>query len=145
MIDKYNIPFSNIQAIKDGQHYITEKGEKILNKKLTLDAHLPRSYAYCSDTLFSSSLVNYIENVDLLYYDATFHSDLSKRAKSTFHSTCKEAGILAKEANVKKLLLGHFSPRYKELNVLKLDAQSLFKNTLIVNEGGIYKIKKTFK
>jgi len=143
-IEKYNIPYSSIKSIKDGLDYVTEKGDVINNNLLTVDSHIPRAYAYCSDTQFSSSLVNYIKNVDVLYHEATFHSDLSKRAKSTFHSTAQEAGIVAKEANVKKLLLGHFSSRYKDLNILKQDAQTVFNNVELSIEGEVFRIKKKY-
>jgi len=144
MVTKYNISYPDIISIKSGSDYVNQKGEIIKNSVLTKDSHIPRSYAYCSDTKFFAALVNYIQNVDLLYHEATFHSSLSKRSKSTFHSTAKEAGFLAAKGNVKKLLLGHFSSRYKDLNVLKEDAETEFNNVLLSCEGETLKIKKYY-
>ena len=145
VINQYDMSFSDIKSIKLGMDFITKHNKVIPNDLLTQNSYKPRSYVYCSDTMYFDKLVDYVKDVDLLYHESTFHSEMSKKARTTFHSTAKDAGRVAFEGNVKQLLLGHFSPRYKELNVLKLDAQSLFKNTLIVNEGAIYKIKKTFK
>ena len=144
MIDKYNIPFSNIQAIKDGQHYITEKGEKILNKKLTLDSHLPRSYAYCSDTKYFTKLSEYVSGVDILYHESTFHSDLNEKAIVTFHSTAQNAAEVARDSKVKKLIIGHFSSRYKNLDILKKDAEKIFKNVDLAEEGKVWQINKKY-
>ena len=123
MIDKYNIPFDCITSIKLGENYITDKGETISNNKLTSESYIPRSYAYCSDTRYFKTLTNYIKDVDLLYHEATFHSNLSDKAKLTFHSTSKDAAQVAYNGNVKKLLIGHFSSRYKNTDLLKQDSE----------------------
>ena len=144
MIDKFNIPFSEINSIKSGSDFITEDGQLIENNKITKDSYLPRSYAYCSDTYYFKSLVNYIKNVDLLYHESTFHSSLSDLAKSTFHSTSQDAAKIAKDGNVKELILGHFSSRYKKLNILKKDAESIFKNVHLAVQGKTWMIKKIY-
>ena len=113
------------------------------NNVLTIDSYKPRSYAYCSDTQYFKKLANYIKDVDLLYHEATFHSSLSDKAKSTFHSTSKDAGKVASQANVKRLLIGHFSSRYKDLDVLKKDAKKIFTNVDIAIEGKVFIIKKS--
>ena len=144
MIDKFNIPFSDINSIKSGKNYVTDKGKTINNNKLTRESYIPRSYAYCSDTYYFDSLINYIKNVDLLYHEATFHSNLSNKAKLTFHSTSQDAAKVALNGNVKELIIGHFSSRYKKLDVLKKDAQKIFKNVHIAIEGKVWKIKKRY-
>ena len=144
MIDKYSISFNDISSIKSGSNYITNQGELIENNMLTIDSHLPRSYAYCSDTKYFSSLINYVKEVDLLYHEATFHSDFSDKAKITFHSTSQDAAIVALNANVKKLIIGHFSSRYKDLSILKHDAEKIFQNVDLAIEGKIWKIKKRY-
>ena len=145
MIEKYSIPFNSINDIKSGSDYITNKGELIKNNVLTTSSYAPRSYAYCSDTLFFPSLVNHVKEVDLLYHEATFHSDLSSKAKSTFHSTAQDAANVALKGNVKKLLIGHFSSRYKDLSVLKIDAAKIFNNVDLAIEGEKFKIRKYIK
>ena len=143
MIDKYSIPVQAINQIKLGSNYLTTDNKLIDNNVLTIDSYKPRSYAYCSDTQYFKKLANYIKDVDLLYHEATFHSSLSDKAKSTFHSTSKDAGKVASQANVKRLLIGHFSSRYKDLDVLKKDAKKIFTNVDIAVEGKVFKIKKS--
>ena len=145
MIEKYSIPLKSINDIKSGADYLTHENELIKNTLLTTSSYSPRSYAYRSDTQYFSSLVNYIEEVDLLYHEATFHSNLSNKAKSTFHSTSQDAAKVAFEGNVKKLLIGHFSSRYKDLDILKKDAAKIFSNVELAIEGKKFKIKKHIK
>jgi len=145
MIDKFNIPFSEIKYIKSGSDFINDRGQVIVNSRLTKDSYKPRSYAYCSDTYYFQSIVNYISNVDLLYHEATFHSSLSDVAKSTFHSTSADAARVAKQGDVGELIIGHFSSRYKNLDLLKKDAESIFKNVHLAVEGKTWKIKKKIK
>ena len=142
VINKHNIPFDLINSIKLGQDFTTNNGELIPNKKLTISSHVPRSYAYCSDTKYFEKLSDYVRNVDILYHESTFHSLLSNRANSTFHSTSQDAANVALKGNVKKLLLGHFSSRYRDLDLLKHDAERIFKNVDIAIEGKTWKIKK---
>ena len=144
MIDKYDIPFSDISSIKLGSNYITKTGEEIHNNQLTMDSHIPRSYAYCSDTKYFKKLSDYVKNVDILYHESTFHSDLNDKAVSTFHSTSKNAAQVALDANAKKLIIGHFSSRYKDLSVLQKDAQNIFNNVNLAEEGRQWKIAKKY-
>ena len=141
-IDEYDIPYSLIKSIKAGSDYLTTDGKLIENRCLTIDSHIPRSYAYCSDTKYFNDLITYVKDVDLLYHEATFHSSLASRAKATFHSTAEQAGFLASQANVNQLILGHFSSRYKNLDILKEDAQQCFSNVALALEGVVFKIIK---
>ena len=144
MIDKYDVAFSDINSIKSGDNYITKTGEEINNNQLTIDSHIPRSYAYCSDTKYFKKLSDYVKNVDILYHESTFHSDLNDKAVSTFHSTSKDAAQVALDADVKKLIIGHFSSRYKDLTILQKDAKSIFTNVDLAEEGKQWKIKKRY-
>jgi ribonuclease Z len=99
-----------------------------------------KTYAYCSDTLYDTSLIPAIQNADLLYHEATFMEDLMQRAKDTFHSTAIEAGRMALHSNAGKLIIGHFSSRYKVLEPLLLEAKSIFENTFLAIEGHTYEI-----
>ena len=135
MIDFYKIPISKIELIKQGADFVTEEGEVIPNKILTRPAEPAKRYAYCSDTAFFPKMVPYIEGVDLLYHEATFLEADSARAYETFHSTTKQAASIARDAQVKKLLIGHYSARYIDLLPLEKEARSIFHNTLLANEG----------
>lgn len=135
MIDFYKIPISKIELIKQGADFVTEEGEVIPNKILTRPAEPTKRYAYCSDTAFFPKIVPYIEGVDLLYHEATFLEADSARAYETFHSTTKQAASIARDAQVKKLLIGHYSARYIDLLPLEKEARSIFHNTLLANEG----------
>ena len=108
-IVKYNIPVVDREAIKNGGDFCSEDGVVVPNMELTLPALPPRSYAYCSDTAYLESVVNDVTGVDLLYHEATFMDAHIERAKETYHSTAKQAATIADKANVKKLVLGHFS------------------------------------
>lgn len=135
MIDFYKIPISKIELIKQGADFVTEEGEVIPNKILTRPAEPAKRYAYCSDTAFFPKIVPYIEGVDLLYHETTFLEADSARAYETFHSTTKQAASIARDAQVKKLLIGHYSARYIDLLPLEKEARSIFHNTLLANEG----------
>lgn len=135
MIKFYNIPLKKLQYIKKGGDFVTEDGTIIANSRLTKPAEAPKSYAYCSDTAYSEQIVPIIEGVDLLYHEATFANNEAKRAKETGHSTAAQAATIAQMANVKKLMLGHFSARYPDNSMLLNEAKAIFPNTILANEG----------
>ena len=137
-IEQYNIPVQEIPHIKVGKDFISAEGKKILNAELTTDPLPPRSYAYCSDTLYNESYIEQIKNVDMLYHEATFGSEMAERAKETHHCTAKEAGMIAQKANVKKLIIGHYSARYRDLAPLLAEAKEVFQNTVLAVEGEKY-------
>ncbi len=135
MIEFYKIPFYKIREIKEGANYITDDGKVINNELLTTPATPPRKYAYCSDTAYNPDIIPYIEGVDVLYHEATFEEADLARAKKTYHSTARQAAEIAKQANVKKLVIGHFSSRYRILDNLINEAKSVFDNTELAFEG----------
>ncbi len=135
MIDFFQIPISEIKNIKNGADFVCENGKVIKNRQLTFPSLPPRKYAYCSDTAFFPDVVPYIQGVDLLYHEATFMQQDVARAHETFHSTAKEAAQIAQLANVKKLVIGHFSSRYKDLQPLLAEAKEIFENTELAFEG----------
>ena len=136
----YNIPIYQRQSIKDGADYITPEGVVIPNARLTKDADPSRSYAYCSDTRPCPNICEYLKDVDLLYHEATFAESEKERAKTTHHSTAKEAAEIAQKAGVKKLLIGHFSSRYESEEQLQNEAREIFPNCTCANEGMIFNI-----
>jgi len=141
MIEKYNIPISKRQGIKRGDSFITETGDIVPNSELVISAPEPKTFAYCSDTSYNEGILTQIRNVDLLYHEATFGGELRKLAKETMHSTASEAARLASKASVKKLVIGHFSSRYKDLTPLLAEAQKVFNNTFIAEDGKIFTVE----
>jgi len=135
MIDFYKIPLKGIPGIKSGADFVTVDGETIPNDRLTMPATPSRSYAFCSDTAYSENLIPMIQGVDLLYHEATFSESEIDRAKSTMHSTASQAGRVALAANVKKLMIGHFSARYVNEKALLSEAKEVFSNTILADEG----------
>ncbi len=139
-IKKYSIAKTDFKLLKQGLDVLDKDGRKVKNSAVTTKGKTPRSYAFCSDTMYHVPLVKAIKNVDLLYHEATFlHEDL-QRAKETTHSTALQAAQIAKKANAKKLLLGHFSSRYIDLSVLENEAKTVFENVELAIEGGVFKV-----
>ena len=139
-IKKYNIPIKEIKNIKKGADFVAENGDIIKNEKLVNPPPKPRSFAFCSDTMYTESFVEIIKDVDLLYHEATFAETDKKLAKDTFHSTGKEAAQIAKLANAKKLLIGHFSARYKKPEIILEEAREVFEKTYAVKDGDTYTV-----
>jgi ribonuclease Z len=139
-LQRYNVPVSVYQQLKNGQDYITEEGKVIANSILTVEPRKPRSYAFCSDTSYTETILPFVKEVDLLYHEATFLSDKEERAKETFHSTAAQAATIAKKANVARLIIGHFSARYKNLYPLLDEAKEVFPDTTLAMEGDVFSI-----
>ncbi len=134
-LEKLNVSFSEIHKLKLGYDATDNNGNILSNEELTIAPPPPRSFAYCSDTRFFESLANDIKDVDLLYHESTFLEDKIDRAAKTFHSTAKQAAEMANLSNAKKLLLGHFSARYTELNEFLIEAKPIFNNVELAIEG----------
>jgi ribonuclease Z len=122
--------------LKFGEDIKDDHGNILVhNRDVTTDPKRSRSYAFCSDTKYKEDILPYIQDVDLLYHEATFLHELVDRAAYTHHSTAKQAATLALKANVKRLLLGHFSARYKDLTPVLEEAKAVFPNTMLATEG----------
>lgn len=134
MIDFYNVPVSKIGKIKLGEDFITDEGKTILNETFTLPPTPTLKFAFCSDTAYSESIIPIIRDADLLYHEATFAESELVRARQTMHSTARQAAEIAKKANVKKLILGHFSARYISKNILLKEAKEVFENTELADD-----------
>ena len=135
MIDFLEIPHFAINDIKAGGGWTTADGVFYPHERLVTPAEPPRSYAYCSDTRFVPELAETLRGVDLLFHEATFAETDAARAAETMHSTAQQAATLAKMAEVRRLLIGHFSARYEDESVLLKEAQSIFADTLLAREG----------
>ena len=136
-LEEYKIPISERQRIKEGGDFITSDGKLILHSELTTYRFKARSFAFCSDTRFDLSYIESVRNVDLLYHEATFADDNQELARTTFHSTGKDAATIALRAQVGKLLIGHFSARYKDNSPILEEALKVFPETRALAEGDV--------
>ncbi len=139
-IDELNIPADQIPNIKKGGSFTDRRGKVHLSEELTSDAERPKTYVYCSDTICNWKYLDYIGEADTLYHEATFLHDMLARAEETFHSTALQAAEVALKSNARKLLIGHFSARYRELEPLLEEAKTLFPNTFLAIEGMTFEI-----
>lgn len=137
-----DLTFEEIKMLKDGEDIINADGSvKYKNENYTTPSLKSCSYAFCSDTLFNESIIDIVKNVDLLYHEATFLDELLPRATQTNHSTTKQAALIAKKAKVGKLIIGHYSSRYKELETHLAEAREVFMNSYLAIEGETHKIR----
>lgn len=136
----YNIPAYLRTAIKEGADFTTTEGKTIPNNQLTREPDPSRSYAYCSDTKPCPAICKQIEGADLLYHEATFAESEKGRARQTFHSTAREAAEIAMRANVKRLIIGHYSSRYEDESVLLSEAMEVFPNSCCSDEGMVFNV-----
>jgi ribonuclease Z len=139
-MDKYGLSTADIHALRSGGDVKNKEGKKIKNSLVTNDPPLPRSYAYCSDTVFTPAIAKYFKGVDVLYHESTFLDDNLERAKKTFHTTARQAAEIAKLCGAGKLLLGHFSTRYPKLDEFEVQAKTVFENSEICVDGKKVKI-----
>ncbi len=139
-IQQYAIPFEVINDIKNGADFTDENGRLIANDELTIAPPKPRSYAYCSDTIYTESYLEQINGIDLLYHEATFSEEHAERANETFHSTARQAASIAKAAKVERLIIGHFSARYADLSILLEQSRTVFPETYLAEEGNTFAI-----
>lgn len=140
MIDFYQIPTSQINNIKAGADWTTADGEVVANSRLVEAAEAPRSYAYCSDTRYIPTLHERIKGVTALYHESTYGEDNLQRAEKYFHSTARQAAMVARDAQAGQLLLGHFSSRYEDENVLLQEAKAVFENTYLCDEQKVFEL-----
>lgn len=135
MVSFWKIPIKDLHGIKEGNDWTAPDGQVVKNSMLTKHAKPSRSYAYCSDTAYTEKNIERLHGVDLLFHEATFAEDALPRAKQTMHSTAKQAAQVAKLAQVKQLMIGHFSARYEHDELLQEEAKTVFENTILAKEG----------
>ncbi|KRD12491.1 ribonuclease Z [Flavobacterium sp. Root901] len=134
-VQQYGIHVAYYQKIKNGGNITLDDGSVIENEKLTFDPVPPMSYAFCSDTVYNEDIIPIIKDVDVLYHEATFLNSEAALAQKTLHSTAKEAATIALKANVKHLILGHYSTRYDGIEPFKTEALEVFPNVLLGDDG----------
>ncbi|MGB5228499.1 MAG: ribonuclease Z [Eudoraea sp.] len=137
---KYKIDKAYFRTIKQGKDIKQNDGSVIANSELSLDPIPPKHYAYCSDTGFNRKLIPLLKDVNLLYHEATFLESEAHLAKKTKHTTAMQAATIAKEANVLRLILGHFSTRYKSILPFKEEAITVFNNVDLADDGKTFEI-----
>ena len=135
MVDFYKVPVYELNRIKNGADFVTPEGEVIPNHRLTRPSAPARKYAYCSDTIYRPEIVDQIKGVDLLFHEATFAQTEQARAKETYHTTAAQAAQMALNAEVKQLVIGHFSARYEDETVLLNEAAAIFPQTILAREN----------
>ncbi|CAH0995227.1 Ribonuclease BN [Emticicia aquatica] len=136
-----NFPIPYLKMLKDGLDIFDElSGITYLNKDFTIEGGSSKSFAYCSDTAYNELKISQLSNIDAIYHEATFTESELKRAEQTNHSTAQQAATIAQKINAKKLIIGHYSSRYKSLELHIKEAQSVFENTFLAEEGKIFKI-----
>ena len=140
-IERYGLSIAQIAAAKRGEDIVLDSGETLRNADLTYLPYQPAAYAYCSDTNYSARLAGMVEGVDLLYHEATYAADARRIAKERGHSTTADAATVAAKASAKRLIIGHFSSRYKDLQPLLEEARAIFPATDIAREGETFTIE----
>ncbi len=134
-IQKYEIDICYYQNIKNDKNITLENGTVINNSQLTFDPEPPKSYAFCSDTIYNEKIIPIIQNVDVLYHESTFLDSEEGLAEKTMHSTARQAAKIAQKANVKYLILGHYSTRYDDIDVFRKEAETVFSNILLAEDS----------
>jgi ribonuclease Z len=137
---EHEIPSSFFDKLKMGEDYINKQGLLIKNDWVTFPSAPPKTYAYGADTVYNEALAEKVKGVDLLYHETTYLKDLEERAIKRFHCTTTQAATIAKIANVRKLIIGHFSSKYEVLDEFEKEARAIFPNTDLAIEGVTYNV-----
>ena len=137
---EFDIPVAFYDKLKAGEDYVKKNGELIRNEWVTEDGPPGKTYVYCADTKYDESIIPHIKDADLIYHETTYLDALQQRAIDRFHSTTKQAALIAKKANVRKLLIGHFSSKYDTLEEFETEAREVFLSTELAIEGVTYKV-----
>ena len=134
-VERNKIDTCYYNKIKGGGDITLDDGRIIPNSELTFDPAPPKKYAFCSDTIYDEGIVPLINGIDVLYHESTFLESEAHLCERTMHSTAKQAANIALKAGVKKLILGHFSTRYNDINVFREEAGSIFPDVELADDG----------
>lgn len=139
-VKNYEVPVEFFKQLQQGEDFVTAGGTIISNEELTNSSSDPKSYAFCGDTVYFEDIIAKIRKVDILYHETTFLNELKNKASERFHSTTIEAGTIALKAGVGKLIIGHFSSRYEDLEPFRQECRTIFPETELAREGVCFKI-----
>ena len=137
---EYGVPTYFFDRLKAGEDYERKDGFVVKNEWVTDTGPKEKTYAYCADTLYTESFVEFIRDADMLYHECTYLDESAEKATLRYHSTARQAGLIARKANVGKLLLGHYSSKYRDLELFQTEAQAVFPNSMISREGETYEV-----
>lgn len=140
-VEEYGIDTCYYQKIKNGGDILLDNGTVVPNAELTFDPPPPQSYAFCSDTMYNEEILPQIANVDVLYHESTFLESEVHLCERTMHSTARQAAEIARKANVKHLILGHFSTRYDSIENFRDEAKTIFENTELADDGKVFEFR----
>ncbi len=139
-VERYQLTVAQIKAVIEGEDVNLADGTIIKNEAITLSPVAPKSYAYCSDTIYHEAVIPHVQGVDLLYHEATYMDDMSVQAAERYHSTTIQAATIAQRADAKRLVIGHFSSRYKDVEPLVIEARTVFEATELADQGAVFEI-----
>ena len=139
-VKENNVPLHFYESLKNGEDFVTSAGEVLKNEWLTVEAPKGKTYAFCADTKYHEDIIPHIQNADMIYHETTYLDHLRDRADQRFHSTTRQAALIAKKAGVKRLLIGHFSSKYDTLEEFEQEAREIFPNTELALEGVTFRI-----
>ena len=139
-MDALGISMSQAMRIKNGEDGVMPDGTVVPHQQLVLPAQQPRAYAYCSDTKYIPTLHHCLENVTTIYHESTYASEHQREAEKFMHSTALQAAMVARDAKVKQLVIGHFSSRYENEKLLLDEAKQVFPNTILADERAIIEV-----
>ncbi|MGB8703862.1 MAG: ribonuclease Z [Gillisia sp.] len=139
-VSKYNIDVSLYQSIKRGKDVVSEDGRVVQNALITAPPVPPKSYAFCSDTVYHPAIIPQLAGTSVLYHESTFLEENKDLAFPTKHSTAKQAAEIAQGAGVEKLILGHYSTRYPDIKVFRDEASEIFPNVELGDDGKVFEL-----
>jgi ribonuclease Z len=139
-VKEYEVPKYFYSRLTEGEDYVGRDGKVVCNDWVTMPGLPAKKYAFCADTVFNTEICRHFMGADLVYHEATYLQDNLQKAKDRLHSTAMEAAMIAKTAECKRLIIGHFSSKYKDLLPFKEEARSVFSNTDLALEGEMFEI-----
>ena len=139
-VQQYKIESCYYQNIKNGKDITLDDGRVVKNSDLSFDPAPTKNYAFCSDTAYHEAIIPLIQNIDVLYHESTFLQSEENLATKTFHSTAKDAASIALKANVKQLILGHYSTRYEKIDLFREEAATIFSNVHLADDGKVFEL-----
>jgi ribonuclease Z len=139
-VRKLKIPITFYSSLQNGLDYITPNGTKIKNDTVTTDAEQGKKYAFCADTKYDENMIRHIYGADMIYHETTYLDNMREMAETRFHTTTRQAAMMARKAMVNKLLIGHFSSKYSVLDQFLSEAKEVFPNTELAIEGHLFEV-----